>query len=41
MIGDVLGRGHPGRLGGLDFQDKAPNERLDLLSPLCHWINPT
>jgi hypothetical protein len=36
MIGDGLGRRHPRRLGGLNFDDEVPNERLDLLSPMRH-----
>ncbi len=41
MIGDGLGRSHPRRLGGLDFDDEVPQERLDLLSPSRHSVNPS
>ncbi len=41
MIGDGLGRRHPRRLGGLDFDDEVPHERLDVLSPLRHSVNPS
>ena len=38
MIGDGLGPSHPRRLGGFNFDDEAPHERLDLLSPLRHTV---
>jgi hypothetical protein len=41
MIGDGLGRSHPRRLGRLNFDDDVPHERLDLLSPLRHPVNPS
>jgi hypothetical protein len=40
MIGDGLGRSHPRRLGGLNFDHEVPHKRFDLLSPLRHSINP-
>ena len=41
MIGDGLGRDQPRRLGGFDFDDESPHERLDLLSPLRHIVFST
>ena len=41
MIGDGLGRSHPRRLGGLNFGDEVPYERLNLLSLSRHSVNPS
>jgi hypothetical protein len=38
MIGDGLGRSHPRRLGGLNFGDEVPYERLNLLSLSRHSV---
>ncbi|TDJ38586.1 MAG: hypothetical protein E2O54_12800, partial [Gammaproteobacteria bacterium] len=39
MSGDGLRRSHPRRLGGLNFDDEVPHERLDVLSPLRHSVD--
>ncbi len=41
MIDDGLRRSHPRRLGDRNFDDKVPHERLDLLSPTRHSVNPS
>jgi hypothetical protein len=41
MIGDGLGRSHPRRLGGLNFDDEVLHERLNSLSPSRHYVNPS